>query len=110
MTDAEYKEKCKVLADFYTEAFTSGRKMQFDIGGDLTIHWQSQTFGPDLASNMSKWRLEPVHPKEECVYVVWFTNGESVLYHKESEVAYVQKNFPSAVVFVQKVVKPNEAK
>ena len=107
MTDTEYKEKCKVLADFYTEAFTSGRKMQYDIGGDLTIHWQSQTFGPDLASNMSKWRLEPEPPKEECVYVVWFTNGETALYDKEPEAVYAQKHFPAAA-FIQKVVKPKE--
>jgi hypothetical protein len=109
MTDTEYKEKCKVLADFYTEAFTSGRRLQYDIGRDLTIHWQSQTFGPDLASNMSKWRLEPEPPKEECVYVVWFTNGDTALFCKESEAVNVQLGHPDAA-FLQKIVKPKEAK
>jgi len=62
----DYNAKRKALAEFYTEAVKNpDQPIQFNymVGG-----WGDESHGPDLGSDLTRWRVKPMTQK---VYVVW---------------------------------------
>jgi len=68
MNQDEIKAKSAELAAFYT-AKANGRTLQYHVG---SLGWMNEedTQGPDMDSDLSRWRVKPEEVKEKTVEVL----------------------------------------
>lgn len=74
MTKDEYKAKCQWLSEFYAEAARTGREIQICMFSPAM--WFAVDHGPNVACEITKWRLKPEPQK---AWVVWGPGGPSVI-------------------------------
>ena len=70
MNKDEYKAKCQWLAEFYAEAAKTGREIQICMFSPAM--WFAMDHGPNVACDITKWRLKPEPQK---FWIVWEPNG-----------------------------------
>lgn len=70
MTTNDYRAKCQQLADFYAEAARTGRDIQ-NVCLPKKM-WFTTARGPNVADDLTKWRLKPEPQK---VWLVWYPSS-----------------------------------
>jgi len=102
MNKDEYKAKRQWLSEFYAEAARTGREIQICMFSPAM--WFAMDHGPNVACEITKWRLKPEPQK---AWVVWYNGGGSIWITTDHEKAVSFANHNCSDAIIQEITRPD---